>query len=148
MRWREAWGVLPFVLLVPVLRYVPLPPYSAVPLPWWVALANAALLLAAFTAHVACYARWQPAAPGRMLLNEALARLWFAVYGAIVVGRATPLGFAFLLMALPWAALCWEVHRQEVKKAGYDAGWNLANWGLFLLGLSLLELAAVAAASP
>ncbi len=92
---------------------------------------------------MACYARWQPAAPRRMLLNEALARLWFAVYGAIIVGRATPLGFAFLLMAVPWAALCWEVHRQEVQESGYVAAWNLANWGLFLLGLSLLELAAV-----
>lgn len=145
---REAWGVLPFALLVPVLRYVPLPPYSMVPLPWGVAVAHAALFLVAFTAYVVCYARWQPSAPGRILLNEALARLWFAVYGALIVGLATPLGFHFLLMAVPWAALCWEVHRQEVRKAGYAAGWNLANWGLFLLGLSLLELAAVAFASP
>lgn len=143
MRWRKAGSVLPFALLVPVFRYIPLPPHATVPLPWGWAVGNAALLLAAFTAHVACYARWQPAAPRRLLLNEALARLWFAVYGAIVVGRATPLGLEFLLMAVPWAALCWEVHRQEVRKAGYDATWNLANWGLLLLGLSLLELGAI-----
>lgn len=143
MKLRDAASVLPFLLLVPVLHFVPLPPATTLTVSWGWAVANAALLLGAFTAHVTCYARWQPAAPRRMLLNEALARLWFAVYGALVVGRVTPLGPAFLLVAVPWAALSWEVHRQEVRKAGYARAWNLANWGLFLLGLSLMELVAV-----
>lgn len=133
----------PFALLVPVLRQVPVPPADAVPLPWLHAAGHAILLATLLSAHTWCYGRWQPAAPRRILINELLARAWFAVYGALIVGRATDLGLPFLLLALPWAALCWEVHRQDVRKRGYDVAWNLGNWGLFLLGLAFMELAAV-----
>ena len=134
----------PFAFLAAVLRFLPIPPHDAAPVPWGFALANAALLLAAFVAHTLCYARWQPHAPGRMLANELMARLWFAAYGAIVVGRASPNGLRFLLLAVPWALLAWEVHRNEVKANGYRVPWNLAAWGVFLIGMALLEVAAIA----
>src|ERR1041385_6033399 len=134
MRARQALAVAPFLVLAAVLRDVPLPPATSTPLPWTWAVGNAALLLAALTAHTWCYARWQPAAPRRMLANEALARLWFVVYGVLLVQRVGPNGWAFSLVAVPWAALAWEVHRQDVRKRGYAMAWNLGNWGLFLLG--------------
>lgn len=137
-----AAAAAPFVLLAAVLQLLPLPPARLGPVPWSWAIGNAALLFGAFVAHTVCYARWQPHAPRRILVNEALARLWFVAYGVILVGRATPHGFVFLLLALPWAALCWEVHRADVRRRGYDVAWNLAAWGLFLLGLALFELLA------
>lgn len=140
MRWMAA---LAFAGLVPALHWVPVPPAAAAPIPWLHAAAHAALLMGLLGAHTWCYARWQPHAPRRILANELLARLWFAVAGAVIVGRATPDGMGFLLVGVPWAALTWEVHRQDVRKRGYDATWNLANWGLFLLGLALLESLAV-----
>lgn len=140
---RKLAAVLPFLLLAPALRYVPVPPADAAPIPWLHATGHAALLLGLLSAHTWCYARWQPHAPRRILANELMARAWFAVYGALVVGRATDAGPAFLLVALPWAGLAWEVHRQDVGKRGYDVPWNLANWGVFLLGLALMELVAV-----
>lgn len=143
MRPRDAWAIGLFALLVPVFRLLPLPPASAAPVPWLVAVGNAGLLLVAFAAHTFCYARWHPHAPRRIVANELLARLWFAAYGAIVVGRASTLGFAFLLMAVPWALLSWEVHRQEIGKAGYAGSRALPHWGLFLLGLALMEYAAL-----
>lgn len=143
MRWRAVLAGLPFALLVPAFRFVPLPPHHGATTPWEWTVIHAAILAAAFAAHVACYARWQPRAPGRMLLNEALARLWFVTYGILVVGRASPQGLAFLLVGVPWAALAWEVHRQDVRKRGYDPTWNLAAWGLFLLGLTGVELVAI-----
>lgn len=142
--WRmRVLAAVAFAGLVPVLHWVPVPPATTAPIPWLHAAAHAALLLGLLAAHTGFYARWQPHAPGRILTNEFLARLWFAVYGAIVVGRASPDGLGFLLVGVPWAALTWEVHRQDVRKRGYDAPWNLANWGLFLLGLALLESLAV-----
>lgn len=140
-----AVAVAPFAFLAAVFRLLPLPPYDAGPVPWAWAAGNAALLLAAFTAHTLCYTRWQPHAPARMLANELMARLWLAAYGVLVVGRAGPNGFLLLWVALPWAVLCWEVHRQEVRRNGYRVAWNLGAWGVYLLGLGLLELVAVAA---
>ena len=133
----------PFAFLAAVLRFVPLPPYVDAPVPWAWAAGTAAVLLAAFVAHTLCYARWQPHAPRRMLANELMARLWFVAFGAIVVGRASPNGLRFLLLAVPWALLAWEVHRNEVKANGYRVPWNLAAWGVFLIGMALLEAAAV-----
>ena len=140
-----AVAVAPFAFLAAVLHLLPLPPYREGPVPWAWAAANAGFLLAAFTAHALCYARWQPHAPGRMLANELMARLWFVAYGVLVVGQAGPNGFRLLLLALPWAALCWEVHRQEVRRNGYRVAWNLGAWGVYLLGLALLELVAASA---
>ena len=141
-RLHVAAAVVPFLLLVPVLRILPLPPAEAGPVPWSWAVGNGALLLAAFAAHTWCYARWQPYAPRRMLANELFARLWFVAYAVILVGRATPNGLLMLLVALPWALLCWEVHRNDVKRHGYRVAWNLGAWGAFLVGLSLFELVA------
>lgn len=142
--WRmRALASIAFAGLVPALRWVPVPPAATAPIPWPHAAAHAFLLAGLLGAHTWCYARWRSHAPGRILANELLARLWFAVYGAIVVGRASPDGLGFLLVGVPWAALTWEVHRQDVRKRGYDASWNLANWGLFLMGLVLLEALAV-----
>ncbi len=140
-----AVAVAPFAFLAAAFRLLPLPPFGTAPVPWAWAAGNAALLLLAFSAHAWCYARWQPHAPGRMLANELMARLWFAAYGVLVVGRASPNGFRLLWLAVPWAALCWEVHRQDVRRGGYRAIWNLGAWGVYLLGLGLLELVAVAA---
>lgn len=137
-----ASAVAPYVLLVPVLRLLPLPPATTGPVPWAWAVGNAALLLGAFVAHTLCYARWQPAAPRRMLVNELLARLWFVAFAVIVVGRTTSNGWRLLLVALPWALLCWEVHRNDVQRHGYRVAWNLGAWGLYLLGLSFAELVA------
>lgn len=138
-----AVAAAPFAFLAAVVRFVPLPPAAVTPTPWPQALGTAALLLAAFWAHTWCYARWQPHAPRRMLANELMARLWFVAYAVVVVGNASPNGFRLLWLAVPWAVLAWEVHRDDVRKNGYRVAWNLGAWGVYLLGLFLLEVVAV-----
>lgn len=137
-----AAAVTPFVLLVPILRLLPLPPAVLGPVPWAWAVGNGALLLAAFGAHTWCYARWAPHAPKRMLVNELLARLWFVAYAVVLVGRASANGWRILLVAVPWALLSWEVHRNDVRRHGYRVAWNLGAWGTYLVGLALFEFVA------
>ena len=125
-----AWSVaaLPYALLVPTL---------AEHLAWGFALANAALLAAAMLAHAFCYRLWHPFAPGRILANELLARLWFAVYAALVAGW---LGLAWQGVAAfgaAWAAATWLAHARLVRHGGYRVAENLALLGTFLLGLAL-----------
>lgn len=142
-RWRRISAVVPFALLVPVLRQVPLPPAGATPLPWSHAILHSGVLLLLMAAHAWCYRRWQLAAPRRILLNEFLTRLWFATFAVLIVQGHAENGWALSFVAVPWAALTWEVHRQEVRSRGYDVAWNVTNLGLFLVGLWLMAMMAL-----
>lgn len=143
LHWRDVAATLPFAGLALAFRFVPLPPGEGPLTPWSWAAANAIVLFVAFVAHTRCYAVWREGGPRRILANELLARLWFVAFGMIVVGRVSPNGLLLALVALPWALLAWEVHRQDVAKRGYSVRWNLGAWGLYLLGLALMELVAV-----
>ena len=99
------------------------------------AMGHAALLLVLMVAHALCYARWQPRAPRRILVNEWLARLWFVVYAALLVQSRSEAGNVMLALGAAWAVLSGAAHTVLVQR-GYRAGENVAQLGIFLFGLT------------
>lgn len=122
-------------------------PYAAIavvlrqwPLPWLEAIGHASLLLALMAAHAACYRLWQPHAPGRILANELLARLWFATYALLLAGLLDG-DLAVLALGFPLAVSSWLVHRRLVAR-GYGLAQNVLHLGVLLLLLVMLLTAA------
>ena len=141
---RRAVAVLatgPFVTLAGVLRQVPDWLTHPAAMPWRNSIVHSLVLLGLVAAHAWCYALWQPHAPNRILVNEFLTRLWFALLGLLAVGGTTDYGGLFLVMAAAWAVASWCVHYLLLRKQGsYRVGANIAMLGLFLLGLALMAL--------
>lgn len=101
------------------------------------AIGHAALLLVLMVAHALCYARWQPRAPRRILVNEWLARAWFVVYAALLVQARSDAGIVMLGLGATWAGVSGVVHTVLVR-SGYRAAENVLQLGVFLLGLTWL----------
>ena len=142
-----ALAAAPFAGLAVVLRQVPSARSAFQPMPWSDAVLHAAVLLVLLAAHAACYARWSRGAPRRIELNEALTRIWFVVFGYLVVAGHKTTGPLYVALALPWALLSFELHRARVRHDGrYRFAASLGNHGLFLTGLALLGLLGVRAA--
>ncbi len=136
-----ALAAAPFAGLAVVLRQVPSARSAFQPMPWSDAILHAAVLFGLLAAHAACYARWSRGAPRRIELNEALTRLWFVTFGYLVLAAHGPNGPLFVALAMPWAALSFEVHRATVRRQGaYRFAASLGNHGLFLTGLALVGL--------
>lgn len=107
----------------------------AIPLPWPMAVGNAALLAGLMWGHATCYALWQPFAPGRILANELLTRLWFAAYAVLIAGL---LGRPIVVVGefgVGFALGAWALHGRGVRQ-GYDVAENVAFLGLFLASLA------------
>lgn len=130
MRPRATWLLtpLPFAALAYALLDLPISRLRAV--------GNAALLFVLMVAHAACYARWQPRAPNRILVNELLARLWFAVYAILIAGL---LGGNMLAAALglPLAFASWQVHRARLNGT-YHVVDNVVQLGIYLALLAVV----------
>lgn len=108
---------------------------------WPQALGNAGLLFGLMWAHATCYALWQPYAKGRILLNELLTRLWFALDAVLVAGWLDLDLRLVGTVGLVWAVASWGLHRRLVR-TGYVVVDNVALLGLFLAGLAVvLDLA-------
>ena len=141
---RRAVAVLaagPFVTLAGVLRQ--LPDWLTFPadMPWRNSIVHSLILLGLVAAHSVCYGLWQPHAPNRILVNEFLTRLWFALLGLLAVGATTDYGGLFLVMAAAWAVASWCVHYLLLRMQGtYRVDANIAMLGLFLLGLALMAM--------
>lgn len=137
-------AVAPFITLSGVLKQ--LPDYLTYPeaMPWGNAVAHTAILLGLLWAHAWCYARWQPHAPNRILVNEFLTRLWFVVFGLVAVGAIGDYGGLYLVMAAAWAVASWCTYYLVFRQQeAYRPGLNTAILGLFLLGLALIALICV-----
>jgi hypothetical protein len=140
-RW--TFAVAPFATLAGVLRHMP-EPSGGGPMPWLHAAGRSAVLLALLGWHSWCYARWSPAAPNRMLVNEFLTRTWFVLFGLLVVGLGADTGGVYLALASGLAVASWCVHYLVLRSQGaYRALENLAQHGLFLLGIALSILVAL-----
>ena len=134
-------AVSPYVVLAGVLRQLPDLWSHPAPMPWSHAAGNTLLFLGLMAWHSWSYARWQPHAPNRMLVNEFLTRLWFVLFGLIAVGAVGPFGGVYLVMAAPWAVASWCTHYLVLRQHDrYDAPLNVGLLGLFLLGLALMGL--------
>lgn len=127
---RAAWLVtpLPFAALGYVLQDLPISRVRAV--------GNAVLLFGLMVAHATCYARWQARAPNRMLVNELLARLWFAVYIILVAGLLDG-SLAAAALGLPLAFASWQVHRARLNGT-YHAVDNVVQLGVYLALLGVI----------
>lgn len=137
-------AVAPFVTLAGVLRQLPSQASSLQPMPWTSAVLHGAALFLLVSAHAWGYARWQPHAPNRLLVNEFLTRAWFVLLGLLAVGVHGEYGALYLVMAAPWAVASWCTHYLVLRQQGrYGFGGNLAILGLFLLGLALIALVCV-----
>ena len=136
-------ALAPFVALAVALGKVPTSA-GLQPLPWWQAAAYAAALLGLMGIHAACYARWTPHAPNRMLVNEFLTRSWFVLSGLLVVSLRGDTGPIYLVMGSAWGVASWCTHYLVLRsQKEYRPLENLAQLGLFLFGLSLMGLLAV-----
>lgn len=130
-----------------IARPLSVAPYAAIAaillaiVPPWHAVAHAALLLVLMAAHAACYQVWQPHAPGRILVNELLTRLWFATYLVLLVGMLDG-AIVVAVLAFPLVVSSWLVHRKLVRR-GYDAAENVLHLGVVLLLLTALLVTAV-----
>lgn len=144
---RRATAVLaaaPFITLSGVLKQLPDGGRLGVPMSWGSSLLHAGILLGLVAAHAWCYARWQPHAPNRILVNEFLTRLWFVLFGLLLVGAVSEYGGLFLVMAAAWAVASWCTHYLILRRQErYAPGANIAQLGLFLLGLALVGLICV-----
>lgn len=98
---------------------------------------HAALLFGLMVAHALCYARWQPHAPRRILVNEWLARLWFVVYATLLVQARSDVGAMMLGLGTAWASCTAILHARLVRR-GYRSAENVLQLGVFLLGLTWL----------
>lgn len=137
-------AVAPFVALSGVLKQLPDAADGGGPMPWSYAVAYTLLLLGLLGAHSWLYARWQPHAPNRILVNEFLTRLWLVLFGLLLVGLNGDYGGIYLVMAAAWAVASWCTHYLVLRQqGGYSAGVNLAMLGLYVLGLALMGLICV-----
>jgi hypothetical protein len=140
-RW--TFAAAPFATLAGVLRQMPEAPGGG-PMPWLHAALCSAVLLALLGWQSWCYARWSPAAPNRILVNEFLTRTWFVLFGLLVVGLGADTGGVYLALAAGLAVGSWCVHYLVLRSQGsYRALENLAQHGLFLLGVALSILVAL-----
>ena len=137
-------AVAPFITLSGVLRQLPDCLSYPWAMPWVNSVGHSTLLLGLMGAHAWCYARWQPHAPNRILVNEFLTRLWFVVFGLLAVGSIGTYGGLFLVMASAWAVASWCTYYLVFRQQeAYRPGVNTAILGLFLLGLALIALICV-----
>lgn len=111
------------------------------PLSWAASIGNAALLFGLLSAHAWCYQRWQPYAPGRILVNELLTRLWFATYVVLLVGLLDG-AMVVAVLGFPLAVSSWLVHRRLVRR-GYQVAENVLQLGVTLLLLAVVLVVAV-----
>lgn len=137
-------AVAPFITMAGVLKQLPDAFNGGAPMPWTTAVAHTLVLLVLLGAHSWSYARWQPYAPNRILVNEFLTRLWFVLFGLLLVGLHGEYGGIYLVMAAAWAVASWCTHYLVLRQQdGYVAGVNLAMLGLYVLGLALMGLVCV-----
>lgn len=141
VRW--TFAVVPFATLAGVLHQLPESPGQG-PMPWSRAALHAAVLFALLGLHAACYARWSPHAPNRMLVNEFLTRTWFVLFGLAVVGLNADTGGVYLALASGLAVASWCTHYIVLRsQKAYRALENLAQHGLFLVATALSILVAL-----
>jgi hypothetical protein len=141
-KWVLAVG--PFIALAAVLHRLPDPHGGLNADAWPHAIVHTTILFGLMAAHAACYRRWSAASPNRMLVNEFLTRIWFVVFGLLLVGMAGDQAPIFAVMAAPWAVASWCTHYLLLRGQGsYVVATNLTVLGVFLLGLALMGLIAV-----
>src|SRR5205085_4601582 len=107
-----------YIALAGILRQVPDGFTVPMPMPWSHAVLHSVILFGLMSAHAVCYRLWTPHAPNRMLVNEFLTRIWFILFGLLVIGMAGDEAPIFFVMAAPWAVASWCTHYLLLRREG------------------------------